>query len=66
VTCAFETREATRDGDPFAHNQRSQVRILSPLPAKTALGDFSGGRFHARWERVGNISIGQLTIVFVA
>ena len=25
--------------------QRSQVRILSPLPAETAPGDLSGGRF---------------------
>jgi hypothetical protein len=28
----------------------SQVRILSPLPAKTAPGDISGGRFHAACE----------------
>ena len=75
MTRAFETREATRDGDRLAHNPEvagsnpvpaTCPRYLSPLPGKTALGDFSGGRFHARWERVGNISIGQLTIVFVA
>ena len=36
--------------------QRSQVQILSPLPVETAPGDVSGGRFHAVWERVGNIS----------
>jgi transposase len=32
--------------------QRSQVRILSPLLTKTAPGEPSGGRFHARWTRV--------------
>ena len=30
--------------------QRSQVRILSPLPAEMAPGDFSGGHFHATCE----------------
>src|SRR6202011_2946338 len=32
--------------------QRSQVRILSPLPDKAAPGDHSGGRFHAGWPRI--------------
>jgi hypothetical protein len=32
--------------------QRSQVRILSPLPAEMALGEFSGGHFHAGCERI--------------
>src|SRR3977135_3500557 len=30
--------------------QRSQVRILSPLLGKTAPGELSGGRFHARCD----------------
>jgi hypothetical protein len=34
--------------------QRSQVRILSPLPAEMALGGDSGGRFHWFWEHFGN------------
>jgi hypothetical protein len=63
VTCRFETREA---GTGWLITQRSQVRILSPLPAEMALGESSGGHFHARWERFGNISLGHLTIVFVS
>jgi hypothetical protein len=45
VTCAFETGEATRDGDRLARNPEVEVRILSPLPAETPLGDCSGAVF---------------------
>ena len=51
VTCRFETREATRNWDRLAHNP--EVAGSNPVPRyqrKWPSRDFSGGRFHARWE----------------
>jgi len=49
VTCAKETDEASRDADRLDIPEVAGSN-LSPLPGKTAPGELSGGRFHARWE----------------
>jgi hypothetical protein len=35
------------------------VPVLSPLLGKTAPGDLSGGRFHAVWDRVWELSVAR-------
>src|SRR5258705_5695966 len=45
MTCSYETERIAEDRDRLVITQRSQVRILSPLPAEMAPGDGSGGPF---------------------
>ena len=59
ATCAFETREATGDGDRLDITQRSQVRILSPLPVPATKengprrrGAFTRSSQRSRFERL--------------
>jgi len=52
---AFDIRRKLADSgysDVLRHPIRmSWITTLSPLPAETAPGDTSGGRFHWAWER---------------
>jgi hypothetical protein len=57
VTCAFETGEATRDGDRLARNP--EVAGSNPVPATSgnAPRRLLRGRFHAACERFVNVSL---------
>ena len=52
VTCEFETREATGDGDRLAHNP--EVAGSNPVPATSENGPrrHLRGPFYARWTRI--------------
>ena len=56
LLCVADTRRNhpfaqpdTPDLAALTREELVKVRILSPLPAEMALGDASGGHFHAGW-----------------
>ena len=61
MTCSYETERSAEDRDRLDIPE-SQVRILSPLLAEMALGDFSGGHFPARLDSFSNDR--SLTVLF--
>ena len=60
VACAFETWEATGDGDGLAITQRSRIRILSSLPAETRPAGFAPGGCHAAREHGSTCQLSAL------